>query len=592
MARARGIPSTRDGVRERLKRLESSIHNLTTRADGALDEFLDTLAELSNDLYSHDYGVQEASDEVLKKYVEESLSKSIDDNVRRALVERGKGAMPGPFVGATLENIDEMLANLVADRATLKRDLIFTLSAIDQAASTGIMNAEAWFSDKVTWPLKEGLIRRRWRGAHDEESFFKVFNEAIVAQRAYRTANRDKLNTVLNEELDKIPARQREAAFKRFQERIASEYKVHVTAERVVDVLKPFNAEQRQFLLQEALKVADSGKEQEKHRLEDKRREENLDEVFGPSNDTAPGWFERDMMRWGRVIWEDSYALGLGPATASDEAARIAETLEGSDDDRQQMALLFAFGAAWAVQAFQRMTTTHTFAAALMCSDASPEALEGLQKQWRAFVVIVPNGLLPVEGGEISRILIAAHERYAEMTLVKFVARAGSFQTFIEKAIDLPTLLTASDVLQFQDEDGNLRPGSEWRHARVFTMAKRLVAGLLLSLQTKENFKEKLVAARYAKGRKGPSEPEHRVVHVGRPLQVDCREEVRRFLEGEGKKRKGHHTPPSVITVVRGHFRRQPVGVGRLQRKIIWIEPFFRNVIEGVPILVRPKAIG
>lgn len=38
---------------------------------------------------------------------------------------------------------------------------------------------------------------------------------------------------------------------------------------------------------------------------------------------------------------------------------------------------------------------------------------------------------------------------------------------------------------------------------------------------------------------------------------------------------------------VRGHYKRQVIGVGRSGRKVIWIEPYWRGP-EGAPLLVRP----
>ena len=107
-------------------------------------------------------------------------------------------------------------------------------------------------------------------------------------------------------------------------------------------------------------------------------------------------------------------------------------------------------------------------------------------------------------------------------------------------------------------------------------------------MQNTDNMRTREVGNRQTlKQRDG--EPAHRLTMVGHPLKIDLRDHVRTYLGGG--KRGGKHAPPSVQVLVRGHHKRQVFGVGRMGRKVIWIEPFWRGP-EDAPILTRPKKLG
>ena len=85
-------------------------------------------------------------------------------------------------------------------------------------------------------------------------------------------------------------------------------------------------------------------------------------------------------------------------------------------------------------------------------------------------------------------------------------------------------------------------------------------------------------------------EPAHRLVIVGQPIKIDCREAVETFIRsgrGSGGKKSGL---PQVQWIVRGHWRQQAYGVGRLGRKRIWIMPHWAGKADA-PILSRPKLV-
>jgi hypothetical protein len=182
-----------------------------------------------------------------------------------------------------------------------------------------------------------------------------------------------------------------------------------------------------------------------------------------------------------------------------------------------------------------------------------------------------------------SRVLVATYSFGSRITLLTTggpnlnlrVAVAG---TVTDEAPALSDLLV-SDGSDLHEDDVT---------RRCLVMAKRLVAGLLLNLQHPPNFKVKKVEARpRSKGRE--AEPEYRIITVGKPIEIDCRESVREYVEHGKAGRK--HGPPTVQVMVRGHYRRQVCGVGRMDRKVIWIQPFWRGP-EAALIQTRPGKVA
>lgn len=243
----------------------------------------------------------------------------------------------------------------------------------------------------------------------------------------------------------------------------------------------------------------------------------------------------RKMMRAGVALWEKTYKKGATDEEAESEAAvqasgalaamrptardwfrRIATTEKGEDDSGRILRDHLWWCAKWAHFAFPQIMTSHTYAAALMCTDVYRDALDDLLVQWTAFSILVPDRMLPLFSAEdldsegrqayIARLHVStAQERsrvvgISSQGVVAFDVRAGTF----------------ADVLIDRFGEGDEPDPLEARIARATRLALRLVAGLLLAMQHTDNFKEKRVGGVHAKGRKR-EDPEHRVVVVGTP---------------------------------------------------------------------------
>lgn len=311
-------------------------------------------------------------------------------------------------------------------------------------------------------------------------------------------------------------------------------------------------------------------------------------------------WEDTTLMRFGERMWQrareklskedqaDRPLLQDGVATYIEKLYAPASMSKRVTAER-----IGVFALTWAVHAFQKLMTTHTYAAALMCSDPSKEVLTDLEVPYLAFMVHVPNGLLTIEGEDgtmidYTRILLtcqAGFNGHAFLTVYDPSApKSSTGRTFTHGANTLADLLfdDAKEWLGVED----VKLTTPTKEQRVTRLAKRLVAGLLLAMQHQDNFKSRKVVARTNRER-GVKEPEHRITIIGKPLKIDCRSHIREYLSGKTRR----VAPPSVQTIVRGHYKRQVIGVGRMGRKVIWVEPYWRGD-ENAPILTRPKLLA
>jgi hypothetical protein len=245
----------------------------------------------------------------------------------------------------------------------------------------------------------------------------------------------------------------------------------------------------------------------------------------------------------------------------------------------------------WAKYGYRQLVCSHRYAAALMCTRVSDDVLQDLMAPWPCFAVEIPSGLLEidtVDGGR-SPLVFAFVRRGAWGTRShqqvgwSFVAFAANGLTLWAFNQDLPQLLrmdrSAVDVA-LSEEITTFDERSQM-------LLWRLIIGLCLAMQDRSNVKESKSVRSPSQQRRFTKEPVCRTYIIGRPPAFDCRDEVRRYLAGD---RNRKHGPLTVQTLVCGHWRHQPHGPGNQQRKVIWIEPFWRGP-EDKPILIKPRKV-
>ncbi|HEX8795469.1 MAG TPA: hypothetical protein VF765_31180 [Polyangiaceae bacterium] len=228
-----------------------------------------------------------------------------------------------------------------------------------------------------------------------------------------------------------------------------------------------------------------------------------------------------------------------------------------------------------------QLVVGHKYAAALMSSAVVESIADEMRIPWKAFAIDLPSDLLHTEELAFHRITVGVYEGLdfgCVMTIWGTRRSTGDTISFIRVASDPMTLFFATDV----DVLGEPQPDLDVKE-RAMRLAIRLTTGLLYTMQHTVNFRTREYPAKpLASGREGP--PPHRVYVVGKPMALDCRQSVHAYLAGRG------HTP-SVQSIVRGHYKRQVVGAGRIGRKVVWIEPYWRGP-EDAPILSRDRIVG
>lgn len=80
--------------------------------------------------------------------------------------------------------------------------------------------------------------------------------------------------------------------------------------------------------------------------------------------------------------------------------------------------------------------------------------------------------------------------------------------------------------------------------------------------------------------------PSCRVFQVGSPVSVDCRKAILEYVE-HGSKSRG---PLTLQFLVRGHWRNQACGPQMLERRLTWIEPYWKGPNDA-PINIRPHEL-
>ena len=617
---ARQAQRARSEIREAVEKTGVGIHE-------KLEEILDAMAGAITHLSTNG---DDFAAEVMADAVHAELQSTFKDTARHTFVEQ-------KWMGVTEETVDEKVAEEIVRRSVLQSDLALILSAfdrmavdVDKARREGqdmIVEAHAAYGRTLgherTKPVRERLLYAGFRGGVAEALEDIVCAELLDhAEHSAEIA----LRFGLLPESDKGPA-----AEEGFRRRLAPEYQALRESDRCMcfvrqgceamvegvevdwrdlpdrpeDWIRYFTLgvwpEIRELLIKARWRGAteenvDRLLAEEIHRYFAPRREKAVGAIVSEAQvaleeHELPGKavlvperqlrltaqsFDHAIMRVGAELWQKTYARGMGDAEAANVCA----------GDGRLREVTARFAALWAVHAFQRVQCSHTFAAALMCTDVDAEALHGAQEGWRAWSVLVPTGMLRAKHLEIRRILVAVYDREAMLSLHDFSGQGDA-----ERAV---FVLTAPTLAELLTETRHVAGLSDSSLERLIVLGKRLVAGLLLAMQETSDVRVRDIPERaggYRKGQREEGEPAHRMVVVGRPIKIDCREGIESYLRTGKATRGGRPGLPVVQWIVRGHYRHQACGVGRLGRKLLWIRPFWKGKADA-PILTHARKVA
>lgn len=299
------------------------------------------------------------------------------------------------------------------------------------------------------------------------------------------------------------------------------------------------------------------------------------------------------------ALWVESYGRGLDDAAAIEQIGAVANARRIQVGDPKPYGpteeARLTCTTKWIHCGAPRLVTDPKFAAAMMATKVAESMTDDIVIPWQSFRVEIPPGLLDHDGYRYQTILVA---NFVGSPLVgALLLLEGARKSEDGRSFDVCQVLAASDLatLLLDREDGEntdylsdgLHVQEEYRDAktRALRLATRLIVGLLYTMQYTQHFKTARPSLNDQRShiRSGP--PKHRTIYVGKPMALDVRPALRAFSEGQ---RRG---PPSVQTLVRGHYKRQVVGISRSGRKVIWVEPYWRGP-EDAPILSRPYKIG
>lgn len=260
---------------------------------------------------------------------------------------------------------------------------------------------------------------------------------------------------------------------------------------------------------------------------------------------------------------------------APDDSSRSLMAAAGYDRDPTPIEdRLMAWAAVWSRNAFPVIEPSHRLAASLMCT-SSPQ--DEICVPWGQFAVRIPSGLASFanEAGrhEVSSLLISNWS----VGLLSYDAWSDDGHCITTPARQLSLL---ADELE---ESVPTLPGCaslDHDDKRLVRLLDRLVLGVCREMSSREH--QQSVASGPAQGRRLRASPRLWTFKLTRPVVVNCRDAVGRYLVG------GSSGPPTVQCFVRGHWRRQ-----HYLDRVEWIqvEPYWRGP-ETAPIAVRPHQVS
>lgn len=266
----------------------------------------------------------------------------------------------------------------------------------------------------------------------------------------------------------------------------------------------------------------------------------------------------------------------------------------------------------WGMNAFPRVQMSHSFAAMLMATTISPKELPHVEAPWPAFLIEVPDGLLPLKAKDgtvshITRVHVVSHlmptifksERWWGFWLSGMsieVLRAGTLEDSViarsERDLKkvplkrMPDDFERADVLDMPVEEDFWDGYDRSQEERISILVGRLVIGICTLMTERANYTERVVKldkSHAPNARRINKQPEARIYTVGRPVKLDVRLALRHFIDGT-RPAKG---PLTIQRLVAGHHKWQPHGPKNSLRKWIFIEPYWQGPDEA-PIVVRP----
>lgn len=318
---------------------------------------------------------------------------------------------------------------------------------------------------------------------------------------------------------------------------------------------------------------------------------------------------KRDLMRLGEWLRARTFQHDETEAGAEDLFKEIilANNNEKGPDVGYSRAVLtepeywiHMAAARWADQTFPVVTMGERYFAALITARTPPERIPQIRSPWKAFVIDIPPNSLSVFDYDdgvrvpISRVLVHCIDHGDGDLWWRWVAFTPSghkqWREGTTEAIATPVKITdpeheryGLEVPAFEEHVG--------QDERMFLLIGNLILNVCEALTNPDYSREhggshEKYRIRLQTGKKGASgmaEPEARTYVLGKPIKIDCREQLRAYVEGTRESRE-----VTVSFLVRGHFKPK---LSERVKRLVFIVPYMKRK-DQAPILVREHALS
>lgn len=216
--------------------------------------------------------------------------------------------------------------------------------------------------------------------------------------------------------------------------------------------------------------------------------------------------------------------------------------------------LIAIFGVDWLHSGFPKVEVGHKLAASFALTDV-PDDIE-VHAPWKAWSLIIPDGLLPN--------VISVND--AELKEPSSFARAWCMGPKVRYLV----LANGHIIGPLSDHQKN--------SSSHVLAAQALVQSVCLAISNPDDYKKRAISSPSSTSKKAQRQglPDFSCTRflISAPVQIDLRDHLKEVIAG---KAKGGGGPSNAQFFVRGHWRNQVHGKGRLLRKQIRIEGFWKG---------------
>ena len=236
--------------------------------------------------------------------------------------------------------------------------------------------------------------------------------------------------------------------------------------------------------------------------------------------------------------------------------------------------------------------SSHSYGSALGGTSIPGNA--DVRPPWRSFMIDLPNGTIPADGGGDIRSLLVHYYTSPSSPEPRWTV------LLLPRNPGTPLLRTEGRTLkELADGDLDRDDGSETlptvinmdvtsEDERQLRVCSRIAISTCLAMSDPTAVRATVSAklSRVIQQKRLQSEPACRVFLLGRPVKIDVSEAIRSYVL-HGSRGSG---PITVQFMVRGHWRDQACGPNMTEHRRIWIEPHWKGPADA-PINLRPHVL-